>query len=83
MAVVASDTDRASETPPREPRDETDALPFSVEILDRTGGDRILARAASASLARAIFGAARSEYPNARVVLKRGPETILDSEIAG
>jgi hypothetical protein len=57
-------------------------LPFTVELVDR-GADRILARAANASLARAIFGAARTEYPHARVIMKRGPETILDSGIAG
>jgi len=80
---VPSDADRTSDTSRLECPDEKDALPFTVEILDRGAGDRVLARAASASLARAIFGAARSEYPHVRVVLKRGSETILDSGIAG
>jgi hypothetical protein len=59
--------------------DEADGLPFTVELTDAGSGPRVLARAASASLARAIFGAACTEYPARRVVLKRGTETIGDS----
>jgi len=81
--MVASDTDRAGEERRREGRDESDALPFTVEIVDRAAGERVLGRAASASLARAIFSAASTEYPQARVLLKRGSETILDSDTAG
>jgi hypothetical protein len=80
--MVASDTDCTSETPRRE-QPENEALPFTVEISDRPEGERILARAASASLARAIYGAARTDFPHARLLLKRGSEIILDSGIAG
>jgi hypothetical protein len=83
MSMVASDADRASEERRREGGDEGDVLPFTVKIVDRAAGERVLARAASASLARAIFGAARTEFPHARVQLKRGSEIILDSDVAG
>jgi hypothetical protein len=56
-----------------------DALPFSVEITGRDSGPRVLARAANASLARAIFSSALIEYPNQRILLKRGEQTISDS----
>jgi hypothetical protein len=77
--MVASDTDPGTGSSRREPYQDSDPLPFRVEIVDHAAGDRVLARAATAALARAIFGAARTEYPHGRVLLKRGSETILDS----
>jgi hypothetical protein len=56
-----------------------DVLPFSVEVADGDNRTRILARAASASLAQAIFSAAHTEYPGRRILLKRSGETIADS----
>jgi hypothetical protein len=56
-----------------------DILPFSVEVADGGSAVRVLARAASATLAQAIFSAARMEYPNRRILLKRAGETISDS----
>lgn len=60
-----------------------DALPFSVEVADGENGTRVLARAASVSLAQAIFSAARTEYPSRRILLKRGGETLNDSTRPG
>ncbi len=42
--------------------------------------ERVLARAASAQLARAIFNAAQTEFPGRHIMLQRGGETVLDSE---
>ena len=41
--------------------------------------ERVLARAATAELARAIFKAARSEHPQRRVTLRRGNRILADS----
>lgn len=57
-------------------------LPFQVELW-QDGGDkgieRVLARAAAAQLARAIFKAAQGEHPERRVTLRRGKRVIADS----
>jgi hypothetical protein len=59
----------------------TDKLPYSVELWDEGSEplQRVLARAIDAQLARAIFHAARKEYPQARILLRRGSRTIADS----
>ena len=59
-----------------------DELPYSVLLCNSENGtpERVLARAASAQLARAIFNAAQSEFPGRRIMLRRGGETVLDSE---
>lgn len=59
--------------------DNPDVLPFTVVLADGEGATRVLARAASATLAQAIFSAARVEYPSRRILLKRGNEAISDS----
>ncbi len=63
--------------PPLEPDD----LPFSVLLYDlpRSGIERVLARAASAGLARAIFVAAQSEHLGRRIALVRGGQVIAES----
>ncbi len=58
-----------------------DDLPFAVELWDAEAGkvERVIARAASGQLARAIFSTAQNEFPERRITLRRGSETILDS----
>ena len=60
---------------------QSDKLPYSIELWDDAGQalERVLARALSAQLARAIFQAARKEHPDARIMLRRGARTIADS----
>lgn len=61
--------------------DEPANLPYFIELWD-TGNaavERVLARAASAELARAIFKAARGEHPDRRVTLRRGQRVISDT----
>ncbi len=56
-------------------------LPYRVTlwIEENTPVAKVLARAASIVLARAIFVAALTENPGRRIVLNRGQETISDS----
>lgn len=58
---------------------EPDGLAFTVALSDPADGERVLGRAASAPLARAIFIAACTEYPSRRVILKRGEATLQDT----
>ena len=60
----------------------TEELPFRVELWRDGGGDaveRILARAANAQLARAIFKAAQGEHPERRITLRKDERIIADS----
>lgn len=63
------------------PPGEMESLPYCIELWDaaRTAVERVLARAFSAELARAIFKAATGEYPDRRVTLRHGDRTISDS----
>jgi hypothetical protein len=57
-------------------------LSYRIELWKHGDVDtveKVLARAMSASLARAIFKAARDEYPDRHIVLCRGTRVILDS----
>lgn len=54
-------------------------LPYVVELWDGAGVEKVLARAARVSLARAIFQAAKSEYPDRRLCLRQGSKTLEDS----
>ena len=59
-----------------------DALPYSIELWDATKADtieRVLARAFTAGLARAIFAAVRREHPERRITLRRGARILADS----
>ena len=57
-------------------------LPYAVELwnLPRTAPERIIARAASVTLARAIFAAAQTEHLGRRLVLRRGGQVLQQSE---
>lgn len=57
-------------------------LPYRIELWDATKTDtveRLLARAVSAQLARAIFKAVITEHPGRRITLQRGSRVIADS----
>jgi hypothetical protein len=43
------------------------------------GIERVVARAASAQLAHAIFRAVRSEHPERRIILREGDRVVADS----
>jgi hypothetical protein len=57
-------------------------LPYAIELWDlpRVAPERVLGRAASAILGRAIFQAAQAEHPGRRIVLRRGRETIAQTD---
>lgn len=60
----------------------SETLPFRVELWQDGKGkaiERVLARAVSAALGRAIFNAALSEHPDRRITLRRGSRVIADS----
>ncbi len=56
-------------------------LPYAVELwnLSRLQPERVIGRAASALLARAIFSAAKTEYLERKIVLRRGDEVIAET----
>jgi hypothetical protein len=56
-------------------------LPYTVELwnLPRSAPERIIGRAASAVLARAIFTAAQTEHLGRLVRLRRGSQLIAES----
>jgi hypothetical protein len=57
-------------------------LPYRIELWDlqRRRVERVLARAVSAPLVRAIFTAARSEHPERHITLRRGGQIIAETE---
>lgn len=68
----------AFEAPPANPT----RLPYAVELwnLPRTGCERVLGRAGSVGLARAIFTAALAEHLGRRIVLRRGAQVLAESD---
>jgi hypothetical protein len=59
-----------------------DQLPYRIELWQDGGThavERVLARALNAQLARAIFGAAKTEYPERRITLRKGSRIVADS----
>lgn len=60
--------------------DPSERLPYTVELwnLPRTGAERVIGRASSVVLARAIFTAAQSEHLGRRIVLKRGHKILAE-----
>jgi hypothetical protein len=64
------------------PSGRPDELPYRVELW-RDGGteglERVLARALSVQVARAIFKAATDEHPHRRITLRRGSRIVADS----
>jgi hypothetical protein len=73
---------RETQMPSTTPRSRTpDALPYRIELWDGAADERrILARAISAQLARAIFRAASDEHPESRILLRRGNRIVADSD---
>jgi hypothetical protein len=65
-------------TPSRAPEE----LPYWIELWHTERPDtveRVLARAANAQLARAIFNAAKGEYPDRRITLRKNSRITADS----
>lgn len=58
-----------------------DKLPYRIELAGdgENAPERVLAMALDANLARAIFRAAQKEYPERRIVLRRGSRTVADT----
>ena len=59
-----------------------DDLPYVFELRQEAAGDaveRVLARAASAHLAQAIFAAVQQEHPGRRITLRRGESVVSDT----
>jgi hypothetical protein len=56
-------------------------LPYRIELWDAHSRkvERVLARAARAMLARAIFKAAQQEYPDRHIALRRGARVIAEA----
>jgi hypothetical protein len=57
-------------------------LPYRIELwsdAERPTVERVLARAETAQLARAIFTAAVGEHPDRRLTLRKGNRIIADS----
>ncbi|MBV8651673.1 MAG: hypothetical protein JO255_09420 [Alphaproteobacteria bacterium] len=64
---------------PSRPQDD---LPYRIVLCSADPADateRVLARALSVQLARAIFAAAQREYPDRRVILQKGNHIVADS----
>ena len=60
---------------------QTEELSYSIELwdLDAQALERVLARAFSPQLARAIFRAAQKDHPDQRILLRRGTRTVANS----
>jgi hypothetical protein len=66
------------------PSNPPEELPYSIDLWPadrRETPERVLARASSLQLARAIFKAAATEFPERRVTLREGTRIISDSSI--
>lgn len=57
-------------------------LPYSVELWAQTDRkiERVLARACNGELAKAIFTAARDEFPERRLTLSKDGRVVADSQ---
>jgi hypothetical protein len=78
--MIESDHARLSQM--GNPIGQGERLPYRIELWDAERLDtieRVLARAASVTLARAIFKAALAEHPGRRITLRRGARVIADS----
>lgn len=58
------------------------SLPYAIELWDMSRGapERIIGRAASMVLARAIFTAAQTEHLGRKIVLRRGSKVMAETE---
>ncbi len=63
------------------PTTQQNQLPYRIELCgdSNDASERVLALAHDASLARAIFRAAQKEYPERRIVLRRGGRVVADT----
>ncbi len=63
------------------PTTQQDRLPYRIELCGESNDapERVLALAHDANLARAIFRAAQKEYPERRIVLRRGGRVVADT----
>ena len=63
------------------PVEQQGKLPYRIELVSdgQTAPERVLALALDANLARAIFRAAQKEYPERRIVLRRGGRVVADT----
>lgn len=68
--------------PEDSPDDITELLPYRIDLwsADKRTIERVLGRVASATLAQAIFKAARTEHPRRYVTLRQGARVIAESE---
>jgi hypothetical protein len=69
----------SAKTPPSH---EAEELPYRIELWHDGKGEeveRVLARALSVHLARAIFSAAKEEHPARRITLRKGDHTLADT----
>ena len=76
------ETARARSSWGSSPPPQSGDLPYSVELWqdgERALIERVLARASSDTLARAIFKAAQTEHPERRITLRRGVRLIDDT----
>jgi hypothetical protein len=78
--VIESDEDEGSVLPLPAMVAGRERLPYRIELLavESDEVERVLARASSAGLARAIFQAAQSEYLGRRLVLRRSGAVIAE-----
>jgi hypothetical protein len=74
--------DNAPKSQTVNPSSPPEELPYSIDLWPADGREtpeRVLARASSVQLARAIFKAATAEYPERRITLREGDRIISDS----
>ena len=64
-----------------DPVRDSDELPYWIELwhAEREQVERVIGRAASHQLARAIFTSAQSEFPGRRITVRRLAEKVLDT----
>ena len=70
-----------ADTPTRTASRPSEDLPYRIELWreDADEPERVLARAASIQLARAIFTAAQGEHPQRRITLSKNYRVVSDS----
>ena len=80
--MIAPRQDDETVVPIGIPKGQPEKLPYCVELWQAEDGgaiERVLARASSAILARAIFKAAGDSHPGRRITLRRGSHIVADS----
>lgn len=70
---------RRGKAAPASLADDSAQLPFRIEMWNEGTFERVLALAAQATLARAIYTAAITEHPDRLIVLTRGGKVIARS----